>query len=216
MTLLTPIDYLASRARRNAAEIAVVSQGRVITFRELEMKVRRVAGRLRKRGIEPGQTVAIYHRDPIAIWILALALFHEGAAGCTAHPNFEAMPKGLNVDVYLARRPMPFMGQTPVVLIDPDWIRDSAKLTEAITPRSFANPDATGLIVSSSGTTGEPKAVPISLRMLDQRLKSGAVAMPPSGPILCMMSLATLGGFTYAYRALGAGVAKFSPIRPPP
>lgn len=40
---MNPIEYLAFRARRNGADLAIVSQGRLLTFEELENVVRGAA-----------------------------------------------------------------------------------------------------------------------------------------------------------------------------
>lgn len=207
------IDHLLFRARLNADDTAMVSGGRILSFGELTTRVRGAATQLRRQGIEPGQQVAIYANDPILHWILVLAVMHEGAVGCSAHPSFDPMPTTYRVDAYLTERMTPFMNRSPVILTDAAWFEACARPDPAIRPMDFESEDALFRVISSSGTTGEPKAIPISLRMFNERIAHAGV-IPPYGTQLCMMTPSTLGGYSQPMVSLMRGLTQVFAFTP--
>lgn len=202
---MNPIEHLAFRARLDADTIAVVSQGRVLTFGELAATVRGTAGKLRRMGIRPGQTIGLYVNDPLAHWILLLALFHEAATSCSAHPDFGPLPAAVAVDAYVTERVLPFMGATPVVQIDAAWMQGLANTDAGITPHDYPDASAIARIVCSSGTTGEPKAIPLRVGTIERRVEREIVTSR-TGPGLSMMTLSTVGGFATPFRGLVSGL----------
>jgi acyl-coenzyme A synthetase/AMP-(fatty) acid ligase len=198
------IEYLEFRARFNTDQTAVVSGGRILSYADLLAVVRGAAAKLRRQGLTSGQTVAIYVTDPVHHWILTLAVMHEAAASASAHPNYDPMPTGMPVDVYIADRISPFMTRSPVVQVDAAWFNDCAAAGRGVTAHGFESEDALARVVSSSGTTGEPKAIGLTIGMLRQRVWT-AVSNDLVGPSLTMMTLSTVGGFSVALNALVKG-----------
>lgn len=199
------IDHLLFRARLCPDDTGMVSGGRILSFGELNNRVLGAAAQLRRQGIEPGQQVAIYANDPVVHWILILAAMHEGAVSCSAHPSFDPMPSTYRVDAYLTERIIPFMNRSPVILTDAAWFEAGARPDTPLTPRPFASADAIFRVISSSGTTGEPKAIPMSSRQLLDRT-AHSIGMPQFGPALCMMTPGTVGGFQTPLASLMRGM----------
>ena len=158
--------------------------------------------------------VAVYHNDAVTHWILVLALFHLGAVSCSAHPNFDPMPSGLPVDVYITERMTPFMSSRPVLLIEQTWLRNCVDLAGQAGVAAAGRGSDPCRVIASSGTTGEPKAIALSYDVIDKRLRHSLVITPAQGPLLCMMTMGTFGGFTIAYRARAAGVPVFFAYTP--
>lgn len=209
-----PIEYLSYRARYNADAVALVFGGRILSFSDLMSAVRNCAARLRRQGVCSGQTVSIYITDPVLHWVLTLAVMHEGAASCSAHPNYDPMPPGMPLDVYVTDRMTPFMSRTPVVQVDANWLTESFSGAQDISPNAFGGPDAFVRIVASSGTTGEPKAIPLTFQMSRERVWS-ASGTELSGPMLSMMTVSTIGGYQSALNCIVKGkplVFAFTPL----
>lgn len=207
------IDHLLFRARLNHDDTAMVSGGRILSFAELTTRVRGAATQLRRQGIEPGQQVAIYANDPIVHWILILAVLHEGAVSCSAHPSFDPMPSTYRVDAYLSERMTPFMSRSPVILTDAAWFEACARPDPALTPRRYSSPQAIFRVISSSGTTGEPKAIPITLGQFQDRI-AHATGLPQFGPSLCMMTPSTVGGFSQPLASIMRGMIQVFAFAP--
>jgi acyl-coenzyme A synthetase/AMP-(fatty) acid ligase len=207
------IDHLLFRAHLNPDDTGVVSGGRILSFGELALRVRGAATQLRRQGIEPGQQVAIYANDPVVHWVLVLAVMHEGAISCSAHPSFDPMPATYRVDAYLAERMAPFMNRTPVILTDAAWFEACARPDPTLKPQAFASADAVFRVISSSGTTGEPKAIPMSSRQLTERI-AHANTLPQFGPSLCMMTPSTLGGFSQPLASIMRGMTQVFAFAP--
>src|SRR5947209_5708081 len=56
---LTPIGFLSRAAAIYPEKVAVIDQGRRFTYRQFYERCRRFADALRRRGIRPGDTVAV-------------------------------------------------------------------------------------------------------------------------------------------------------------
>jgi acyl-coenzyme A synthetase/AMP-(fatty) acid ligase len=207
------IDHLLFRARLNTDDTAMISGGRILSFGDLALRVRGAATQLRHQGLMQGQQVAIYANDPILHWVLVLAAMHEGLVSCSAHPSFDPMPSGYRVDAYLTERIAPFMTRSPVVQIDAAWFEACAKPDPGILPRGFSSEEACFRVISSSGTTGEPKAIPMTTRMfIDRTTQTGVI--PPLGPQLCMMTPSTLGGFSQPLLSIQRGMPQVFAFTP--
>jgi acyl-coenzyme A synthetase/AMP-(fatty) acid ligase len=101
----------------------------------------------------------------------------------------------------------PFMTEDNTIIVNRDWIVQNLGARRPIAPRQHPDINAPAIIFSSSGTTGEPKLIAISLREMEGRLQATLKTRITTGPVMTMIGLRTLAGFQTAARALASAEA---------
>ncbi len=166
-------DEILAQGERRPDRPALVAGDRVVTFGDLSVAVRRMARRLRSRGVGPGSIVGLYGDRAIETVSALLAILKTGAAYLPLDPTYPVARLRLMVedaDVRLiVRGPV---GDTVV-----DWgadveVVDAAALAAATGEPEAAvangGPGTTGAsaamgdlayLIYTSGSTGRPKGV---------------------------------------------------------
>ncbi|RVB69653.1 amino acid adenylation domain-containing protein, partial [Mesorhizobium sp. M7A.F.Ca.CA.002.04.1.1] len=153
-----------------AALPAVISDGRVWTYRELDRRANQFARLLIKRGVKPGDRIGLILDRSAETYVALLAVMKAGAAFvplATAFPE-ERMAliiedAGVSLIVTIAAYASR-AGQLPVphLLIDSTAAEISRQSNAPLQPHAkAASADDTCYILYTSGTTGKPKGVVI-------------------------------------------------------
>ncbi|OJZ75780.1 non-ribosomal peptide synthetase, partial [Mycobacterium paraffinicum] len=175
-------DLFAGQVSRAPAAVALVFEGRSMTYRELDEAANRLAHFLVGRGAGPGQSVALLlARSPAAV-IAMLAVLKTGAAYLPIDPGLpdariefmlaDATPIAVVTTADMGSR---LDGCEPTV-VD---IADPRIDTQPGTALPAPTPDDIAYLIYTSGTTGVPKGVAVSHHNLTQLLKS----LNPSGQV---------------------------------
>lgn len=149
---------------------AVVDHGndggvRRVTFAELASLVRRAAAGCAERGVHPGDRVALWGPNSLEWIVAALGALAAGAAIVPLNTRFKAEEAAYILDksgATLTFVSPPFLGNDYAAMLGG---RPSALLDEGVwtaydeKPAAPLQPDDTGDIIFTSGTTGRPKGV---------------------------------------------------------
>nr|WP_280506903.1 non-ribosomal peptide synthetase [Nocardia farcinica] len=166
-----PAATLADLAARQAAAtpdaVAVLDahQGRTLTYREFDAAANRLARRLIRAGVGPGQTVVLALRRSVALVVAMHAVVRAGGAYVPVDPDHPAERIAHILDTaapvcVLATGDLPFDTALPVLDIDggaalpDDPIRDE----ERVRP---LRPEHPAYVIFTSGSTGRPKGVAV-------------------------------------------------------
>lgn len=163
--------------------------GRVrLGFAELAAAATTAAGRLLERGVRPGDRVALQAPNSTA-WVVAA--FGVLLAGGTLLPVGHRVPPAER-DRLLARLP-------PRLVIDPDLLAELTAPPASGAPVDLpeVDPDAVAVLMTSSGTTGEPKAVAMTHRQLLRVYREVArrLGVGPGDRLLGLVPLSHSFGF---------------------
>jgi len=150
---------------------AIVMPGREVTFSELRGSVENCAAWLVREGCRPSQVVGITIAEELTNLVVSLALLHLGVPQVCL-PTYDPPAMRLR----LARR----LAVARIVVTDQRHAlpgRDASLLTPETLARAndlqcaavAADPDATAMYFTSSGTTGEAKVIALSQRMVAGR-----------------------------------------------
>jgi acyl-CoA synthetase (AMP-forming)/AMP-acid ligase II len=167
-----------------------------------------VARRADAIGLRPGQIVGLFlPQHPVIHAVVILGLARLGVV--TASLSARRLPESLRFDAVMSEGHYADPA-AKTILFDPSWLMGDG------TPPAIGHvPEADDLcrIILTSGTTGEPKAVGLSHRMiLDRVLRFHALCgnkFPSGTRLLCDITLATSLGYTLFIATLIKGGAFF-------
>lgn len=152
--------FEASSLRRPEA-IAVVFEGRALTYRELNQQANSLAQRLRRRGVGPETIVGILLERSLDLVVALLAVLKAGGAYFLLDLNYPKQRLALMLEetrVHLIltkqrwRNSLPEFDGEALCL---DWLRDDAANNLA----TVNHPESLAFVHFTSGSTGKPKGV---------------------------------------------------------
>ncbi len=149
---------VAAWARRDPERFAFIDHGAGVTYAALDGRVAALAGWLARHGGTPGTTVGLTLRADMAHITAALALMRLGCDQVTLPSHDppalrQAVAARLRVGLLLGDDAADALPGIGFLRLDPTAAEGDAPATAARTAR---------IILSSSGTTGRPKLVPLS------------------------------------------------------
>ena len=205
--MFAPVLHLHAQAVAQPDKPALIGNDDTWTFAELARTVTAVAGRLRELGIAPRQLVAT---DLAACddWIITLALLR--IATRTVSLTGVGQTTGLLPDALIARAGIAKAGAARVIAVDRLWIEQVvADAEDAAFPEIptvlYPRADAVCRVIMTSGTTGTPRGVELSVSAVEHRLANLHHYWTDERPELNLMTLSTTGGFHTAIANLQHG-----------
>lgn len=208
MSVQNPFELLVENASNNPDGIAVASTGLTLTWHEMHDLAVRFASRLRKAGVKPGQVVAISANQVIEAVLIA-AVFHEAAISCTLPKNFKETAE-FKFDWLFSAEPNAAFARRNVV-IDDQWVQAASYESLGNPMHEYEDEQSICRLVFSSGTTGNPKAVPFSIKNIHYRTVSAANYWMPEQPFMALLALPSVSGFQTYFASLSLGHTYFAP-----
>ncbi|MFZ0337255.1 MAG: non-ribosomal peptide synthetase [Terracidiphilus sp.] len=166
----TIADLFAAQAARTPNDVAVIAQGRTLTYRELDEAANRLARRLQSLGVKPDTLVGVAMGRWETLVVSLLGILKAGGAYVPLDPAYpqdrlslviddSQMPVLLTTSASRAHLPPTAAGLTILNVEDTDLGRESAdSVTSPATPAHIA------YVIYTSGSTGKPKGVMIENR----------------------------------------------------
>ncbi|MFF9072500.1 non-ribosomal peptide synthetase [Streptomyces sp. NPDC014872] len=170
-------DQLRGSLRRHPERTAVVVGREQLSYRELELATDRLAARLRELGVRPGQTVLLHLRQSADTLVGMVAALRAGAAWCVTEPGhpaerLAALTRDLECgavvwdgaadsDVREAVARLADEAPAPLAVLDLAELGRSVPQGAATGPGPWTEvpPGAPAYAITTSGSTGAPKAV---------------------------------------------------------
>lgn len=188
------VSLLTAHAATEPDRVYARFCGEPTTYAEIERRSAAFAAHLRARGLAPGERVAVMMRNSIATIAVIFGLARAGIAWVPV--NAQQRGEGLR---YLLIHPQPRLvvadaelvpqieeamqgqAQTPLLVHGPDGELDAILARPAVFEEPPPAPDAVFAVMYTSGTTGRPKGVIVSHRMLRLAAES-VVRLSDAGP----------------------------------
>lgn len=195
------IKELFERCAEDFADrTAIVHGADVLTYRDLNQLANGMANRLRQRGVAPGDRVALcVGRSPELI-VSLLAIIKCGATYLPLDASWPGDLLGKILDAFGCGLVLLGQGRSPALRLPAGNLltADLSHLPPAdVNPRADVGAEAIAYINFTSGTTGDPKGVPIQHRSIS-RLVSGAVYAPlDENSVLLHLSPVTFDAATF-------------------
>jgi len=225
--------FLSASADRFRNEPAVISRDCNLTFSELDLRVGRVAARLKEIGVQSGMHVALLTPNDWQSLVVMLSVLRSGAVACFLNvrnpaATIESQLRALNCEILAcpsnARREKIAAfnlknGETfpnhdsGVQLLETDDLVTCDN--EPLTPgESVWDSNAPATIVFTSGSTHEPKAVVHSSanHIANATASNGLHALVPGDRWLLSLPIYHVGGLGILFRCLMAGATIVLPV----
>ncbi|WP_268248691.1 amino acid adenylation domain-containing protein [Actinoplanes ianthinogenes] len=184
---ITVVERLQTRAARTPDAPAVVGDGGPLSYGQLNERANRLARHLLTLGVGPEKVVGVCLERTVERFVVLLALAKCGAPYLPVDPDFPADRIRLlmsDAAAVLMIVGSPLLGRLPSMETPVLTIGDgSPDLTGYATDNlpTLPAPDSLAYLISTSGSTGNPKSVAISHRALS-RLVEGAPHYLEVGP----------------------------------
>jgi acyl-CoA synthetase (AMP-forming)/AMP-acid ligase II len=206
-----PFDYV-SRWADETPDAAFFRDGQQsVSFAEARQHVLQISSALRELGVRPGQLVGL--ELPTGLQVLfSCAVMHEAAVSFVHGPRSEGSSVTADWIFTTSPRPAPsFPSSTRVVTVDGEFLRNAAARSIESDARRYPSGESLFRITFSSGTTGAPKAVVLSLEMAHHRALAALDLFDDRQPFLSMLDLGTASGFHTFLGAVMTGQCFYNP-----
>src|SRR5581483_703509 len=167
----------------------------------------RIEDRLRALKLTPGEMVCVAIDNPIRHMVVAAAALRLGHPIMSSEKTADIVPHRLPVRTFLQGEPESLLPGLRQVVVGEDWFTGERRPIMANDAPGFAHEDDICRVDLSSGTTGRPKALSLSLRAFHQWTMNyyTAIGLGTWDRLLCLPGLTSSWGFTMAAHALMAG-----------
>ena len=197
-----PIELFFQSARSSPESLALVSSRTRFTYWQLERLSRRVARKLSKLGIQPGDVVGVQCQQEITV-VIWLALLQLGATSLAVNKTTLASYRQY-IDFVLVDDNFSRLKHEKVLFLSPEFF-ESLDGTAPLDEVSKLQPESLVRVVFSSGTTGVPKGVPFNVEIFLARIESARSNWIPIQPFMSMLGPETVSGFQTVFAQLFSG-----------
>ena len=208
MNIVDPILFQCRQQPPVAAICVPGADISLISYRRLALFIHNICRRLASNGLRPGQLVAVSIEDQIFHIAMLLALARLGMASVSAR-GAARLP--LPVDGFITDKILPAGVTDRLILADMSWTEGDGIPVDA----PPVQPDDLCRVILTSGTTGEAKGVPISHRLLADRIARHTTVfgarVADCRRIYSDMPITTSLGFQFLLATLWRGGTYFLP-----
>ena len=195
LKVLNPLKILNYFAKATPQAIAIVNEKRSITYGQLNILVRQFAIKFRKIGIQPGDLVVTRLSNTLD-WISTLALMSQGVITCSKSGR-AAIDPALGAKFLISDGTLIWNSHNTIIL-DDAWIADAENSEIGLLPEEDLDLNSTCRVIFINKTLGKPKAVGISLKLLNARVDQYNRTWLKEQSIMPLVELSTsLGFFTF-------------------
>lgn len=198
------LDAALKRARSAPHAPALVSAEATLSWHEFIDTVARIATLLERQGVRRGHVVAVAQSfSPIMQAVLTAAIWFRAAASCSFTSRQLAEPP-FRPDRIIA----PDAGidpSTESIVLDSAAFARLGALPPQQRPLEYDTADALCRLAFSSGTTGLPKAVPLTLSLIVRRTRQARESWIPDTPFMSLLGINSASGFLTFVDSLRSG-----------
>lgn len=201
--MIQPFLHLERSAKLNPTATAISSPEVNLTYSELLDSSIRFARVFREAGIKPGDVVGVNIPSFLDL-VITQALFHEACIG-------SQLPMG-HIDVInkyfdwvVVDRAIEGFPESRQIIVDEQFMQRMGIVVATANPLRYESEQSVCRLNFSSGTTGKPKAIPVSIECLEDRSLIRTKQWMPLEPYLCLLGLSTGLTFMSYYFHIAAG-----------
>jgi acyl-coenzyme A synthetase/AMP-(fatty) acid ligase len=201
------VDLIFHHALSRPAKPAIILPDRVVTYDMMAQGILRTEDRIRALELKPGTLVCLSFDSPIRHMIVGAALFRLGhPVVAVAKPN-EIIPLRLPIGAFLHGPGVPLIAGQRQIVVDDNWFTGERRPLTASPPKGFGDDQKICCVALSSGTTGRPKAISLTIKAFQQWIMNyySTLGLGTWERLLLLIGLTSSWGFSLAAHALFAG-----------
>ncbi len=200
-------DFILHHARTRPEKPAIVLADRVVTYDMMAQGMLRVEERIRAFNLAPHELVCIVIENPIRHMVVAAALFRLGHPIMSAAKTGDMVSFRLPVSVFLQAEPEPLIPGCRQIMVGDEWFAGDRMAIAAQRSNGFESDQSICRVDLSSGTTGRPKALSLTVKAFHQYLANyhSAIGLGTWDRLLSLPGVTSCWGFTLAAHVLFAG-----------
>ena len=186
---------------------AVILPDRVATYDMMAQGILRVEVRVKALDLPPGALVCLSFNNPIRHLIVGAALFRLGHPVISAAQPNELLALQLPIGAFLHEAGVAFMPGQRQWVVDDTWFAGERQALAASPPKGFADDQKICCVAMSSGTTGRPKAISLTIKAFQQWVMNyySTIGLGTWERLILLIGLNSSWGFTIAAHGLFAG-----------
>lgn len=213
MTSLQPSanssDYVAFHAAERPDAVALLENGRAISYAEVSRDLAKFTSAIRALGIERGGRIAVGCDSDYIHWLLLAACEHLGIATASYGKSERGAATRLlsSMDLVLAGPDFDTTGAQRSHIIASEWVERVLARPDAPAIAATGAPEDLARIIRTSGTTGASKRIALTRRMYDAWIGrwGWSLGITRGSRYLLTMSFVSTGRHTLTNAVLRAG-----------
>src|ERR1700690_1047783 len=200
-------DLIFHHALSRPDKPAVILPDRVATYDMMAQGILRVEARVKTFGLPSGTLVCLSFNNPIRHLIVGAALFRLGHPVISAAGPADLQALELPIGAFLHEAGVPFMSGQRQSVVDDAWFAGERQPLTASPPNGFADDQKICCVALSSGTTGRPKAISLTLKAFQQWVMNyySTIGLGTWERLVLLVGLNSSWGFTIAAHGLFGG-----------
>jgi acyl-CoA synthetase (AMP-forming)/AMP-acid ligase II len=206
VNIVDPILFQCALQPKAAALCAPGTGIGLISYGRLAQMIHTICRQLSRFGLGQGKIAAVQIKDPIFLAAVTLALSRLGVATISRYD--ERIFDAIRIDALIADAYPPLANVDQVILVDLSWTKTGDALIDPPQAPGTA-PDDLCRIILTSGTTGDPKGVAFTHRMVADRTASNNFVFgsrfPTYSRIYSDLPISTAPGFWFFIHTLWRG-----------
>jgi acyl-coenzyme A synthetase/AMP-(fatty) acid ligase len=211
MNIVDPILFQCALQPKAAALCAPGTGIGLISYGRLAQMIHAVCGHLSRVGLRRGRTAAVAIKDPIFLSVVTLALARLGVVTVSRYE--ERTLHAIPLDALVTDTPPGRALIDQIILVDLSWTK-GGEIIQGAAPAATAADDLCRIILTS-GTTGDPKGVAFTHRMVAERTATNDYVFgsrfPACARIYCDLPESSAPGFWFLIHTLWRGGTFFFP-----
>jgi acyl-CoA synthetase (AMP-forming)/AMP-acid ligase II len=201
-------EHVAFHAAERPHAVAMMADGRAITYPELDRDIAAMCRAMRALGLARGDSVAVGHIDLYVHWLLLLASERLGIAAASFQGPGGREDLLAGVDLVLAEPTFSSAAVRRFQRVDADWVRAALARSETDDdPLPAPAPDDPVRIVGTSGTTGLSKRFVVLRKAHDIRAAQWVLifSLTSASRYLVALPMLSRGNYDFGCGCLRAG-----------
>jgi len=209
-------DHILHHALTRPEKPAIILADRVATYDMMAQGMLRVEARIRALNLAPHELVGVAIESPIRHMIVAAALFRLGHPIMSVAKISDILPLRLPVSIFLQGAPESLVAGLRQVMVGDEWFGGDRLTIDAKASNGFESDQSICRVDLSSGTTGRPKALSLTVKAFHEWVANyyTAIGLGSWDRILLLPGLTSSWGFTMATHALAAGRTMLRAVTP--
>ena len=180
-----------------------------ISFAEALASAQQMSSELQRLGVREGDVISL--DVSVALQVIFIAAGAQLRLVTCSHLEYNATTSGFQADWLFSSNRSTSESAKRVVVVDAAFLRGVQSAHPLDVVSDYSSLESTYRIAFSSGSTGLPKAVPLTLDMVHHRAIAASELVVDGAPFMSILDLSTASGFHTLHDGWKRGACYYNP-----